>query len=315
MDVPDPSVLEQGGRDEQAMVGRLLDERDDRREPLGLRREHRQAGIVEPDRDLGGEVLEQVAGQAELGEDDQPGAVGPGAGEQLVVAGEVLVEQAEPRRDLGEGDPERLHGPSLVGRAGHAHRPGGPGDSGAAGPGPGQLAGRAGPPAGRAGVVTGSGAAAPAAPPRPTAWTCSADPSTSSAKWQATSWPARQGRAAAGSSVTQRSGLPSRSRSQQRVWKRQPDGGCGRATARRPVRMIRRRRASTTGSGIGIADRRATVYGWSGSRFRSRDGADLDDPAEVHHRDPVADVADDREVVGDEQVGQAELGPGVARAG
>ena len=33
---------------------------------------------------------------------------------------------------------------------------------------------------------------------------------------------------------------------------------------------------------------------------------DLDDPAEVHDRDPVADVADDREVVGDEQVGQAE---------
>ena len=30
-------------------------------------------------------------------------------------------------------------------------------------------------------------------------------------------------------------------------------------------------------------------------------------PAEVHHPDPVADVLDDREVVGDEQVGQAEL--------
>ena len=38
----------------------------------------------------------------------------------------------------------------------------------------------------------------------------------------------------------------------------------------------------------------------------SRDGGQLDDPAQVHHRDPVADVADDREVVGDEQVGQAE---------
>ena len=37
----------------------------------------------------------------------------------------------------------------------------------------------------------------------------------------------------------------------------------------------------------------------------TRDG-DLDDAAEVHHRDPVADMADDREVVGDEQVGQAE---------
>jgi hypothetical protein len=28
----------------------------------------------------------------------------------------------------------------------------------------------------------------------------------------------------------------------------------------------------------------------------------LDDPAQVHHGDPVADVADDREVVGDEQI-------------
>ena len=36
--------------------------------------------------------------------------------------------------------------------------------------------------------------------------------------------------------------------------------------------------------------------------------SDLDDLAEVHHRDPVRDVADDGEVVRDEQVGQAELG-------
>ena len=61
--------------------------------------------------------------------------------------------------------------------------------------------------------------------PRPVDWSCSREPSTSSAKWQATSWPGRQlaqgrdlGRAAL-------SGLPSRSRSQQRVWKWQPDGG------------------------------------------------------------------------------------------
>ena len=35
---------------------------------------------------------------------------------------------------------------------------------------------------------------------------------------------------------------------------------------------------------------------------------DLDDLAEVHHRDPVGDVLHDAEVVRDEQVGQAELG-------
>ncbi len=36
-------------------------------------------------------------------------------------------------------------------------------------------------------------------------------------------------------------------------------------------------------------------------------GRDLDDPAEVHDRDPRRDVTDDREVVGDEQVRQPEL--------
>jgi D-alanyl-D-alanine carboxypeptidase (penicillin-binding protein 5/6) len=34
----------------------------------------------------------------------------------------------------------------------------------------------------------------------------------------------------------------------------------------------------------------------------------LDDPPEVHHRDAVADVLDDREVVRDEQISEAELG-------
>ena len=36
--------------------------------------------------------------------------------------------------------------------------------------------------------------------------------------------------------------------------------------------------------------------------------SDLDDLAEVHHRDAVGDVADDGEIVRDEQVRQAELG-------
>ena len=56
------------------------------------------------------------------------------------------------------------------------------------------------------------------------------------------------------------------------MWKRQPDGGfTGLGTS--PVRMIRRRRASTTGSGIGTADRSATEYGWSGPVYSSSDGA------------------------------------------
>ncbi len=41
----------------------------------------------------------------------------------------------------------------------------------------------------------------------------------------------------------------------------------------------------------------------------------LDDLAEVHDRDPVADVPDDRQVVRDEDVGEAELAPAGRPAG
>ena len=55
-------------------------------------------------------------------------------------------------------------------------------------------------------------------------------------------------RGARGSSVAQRSGLPSRSRSQHRVWKRQPDGGAaGEGTS--PLRTMRFLRLR--GSGLG----------------------------------------------------------------
>ncbi len=36
-------------------------------------------------------------------------------------------------------------------------------------------------------------------------------------------------------------------------------------------------------------------------------GGELDDLAEIHHRDPVGDVADDGEVVRDEEIGEVEL--------
>ena len=41
----------------------------------------------------------------------------------------------------------------------------------------------------------------------------------------------------------------------------------------------------------------------------------LGDPAQVHHRDPVADVLHDAHVVGDEQVGQPELALQLLAAG
>ncbi len=70
VDVPDLAVLEQGRGDEQPVVGRFLDERHDRGQALGHTGELSEARIVEPHRDLGRQVLEQVAGQPELGEDD-----------------------------------------------------------------------------------------------------------------------------------------------------------------------------------------------------------------------------------------------------
>src|SRR5271157_6258634 len=52
----------------------------------------------------------------------------------------------------------------------------------------------------------------------------------------------------------------------QRVWKRQPGGGAaGLGTS--PFRTIRSR--FKVGSGTGIADRSAWVYGWSGREKRS----------------------------------------------
>ena len=90
----------------------------------------------------------------------------------------------------------------------------------------------------------------------------------------------------------------------QRVRNRQPDGrsiGLGRS----PVSRIRSALRSFSGSGIGIADSSACVYGCVGVSNTESTVADLDDPAEVHHRDPVGDVAHDGEVVGDEQVRQA----------
>ena len=68
-----------------------------------------QTAIVQPHRDLGGEILELVAGQPELREDDQPRTLGARLVEQGVMGREVDLERPEPGRDLGEGDGQRLH--------------------------------------------------------------------------------------------------------------------------------------------------------------------------------------------------------------
>ena len=49
------------------------------------------------------------------------------------------------------------------------------------------------------------------------------------------------------------------------------------------------------------------MYGWSGRRVDHLARRALHDVAEVHDRDAVRDLPDDREVVGHEQVGDAEV--------
>jgi hypothetical protein len=109
MHVPQLTVLEQAGRDEQPVVGRLLDERDDRRQAVGGPRQIGEARIVQAHGDLGRQVLQLVAGQAELGEDDQVGSLRAGLLEQLVMALQVCFERPQSRGDLGERDPQRSH--------------------------------------------------------------------------------------------------------------------------------------------------------------------------------------------------------------
>ena len=80
----------------------------------------------------------------------------------------------------------------------------------------------------------------------------------SSAQWQATVCPGPSWRSA-GTSSWQRVGC----RYGQRVWKRQPGGGSA-GEGRSPVSRMRRRFSSTSGSGMGMADSSAIVYGCSG---------------------------------------------------
>ena len=77
---------------------------------------------------------------------------------------------------------------------------------------------------------------------------------------------------------------------------------------------MRRRCRSLRGSGSGIAESSACVYGCAGRSNTSSTSPIFDNPAKVHHRDPIGDVPDDRQVVRDEQVREAELRPAVARA-
>ncbi len=92
----------------------------------------------------------------------------------------------------------------------------------------------------------------------------------------------------------------------QRVWKRQPEGGLT-GDGMSPVRMMRLRRDSTLGSGIGNRRQQRLGVGMQRVLVEVVAVGDLDDLADVHHRHAGRDVADHREVVGDEEKGQTEL--------
>ena len=97
------------------------------------------------------------------------------------------------------------------------------------------------------------------------------------------------------------------------MWKRQPDGGliglgtspCEDDPLAPRVRIGERHRREQR-LGIGMQRRRRRVR---------RLLRELDDLAEIHDRDAVADVLDHREVVRDEQVGELQLLLQVAAAG
>ena len=97
----------------------------------------------------------------------------------------------------------------------------------------------------------------------------------------------------------------------QRVWKTQPDGG----SAALGISPSSRMRGRSSPSSVGHGGEERLGVRMVRRREDGRGVADLHQPAEVEHGDPVGQVADDPEVVGDEEVGDALARPGGRRAG
>ena len=98
---------------------------------------------------------------------------------------------------------------------------------------------------------------------------------------------------------------------------RAASSGCGtgsRTAGRRRWHVALEDEALLADARVRVRDRRQERHACTGGAGRRRARStvgQLDELAEVHHPDPVADVLDDRQVVGDEQVGQVELAPEV----
>ena len=116
---------------------------------------------------------------------------------------------------------------------------------------------------------------------------------------------ARRSSMSGGTASAQMAGSPSCWRSWQRGWKRQPDGGLtGLGTS--PLQDDPLAAQLRVGHRDGRHER-LRCTGAPGRRNSVAPVGQLGDPAEVHDRDPIADVLDDAHVVGDEHVGQPEL--------
>ena len=108
----------------------------------------------------------------------------------------------------------------------------------------------------------------------------------------------RSAASSGGSSTGQRSNAYG-----QRGWKRQPLGGCaGSGTS--PGRLSGRTPAP---SARGTARDQRLGVGMCGRSQSGAVGAGFDHPPEVHHRHVIGDVADDRQIVGDQEQPDVEL--------
>ena len=123
---------------------------------------------------------------------------------------------------------------------------------------------------------------------------------TISAKWQALGWPCPRSISAGSSSAQIGCAF------QQRVRKRQPEGGfAGLGTS--PSSTIRFRRRSLRRLLDRYCRQQCLRVGMRGPLVDVLLRPDLDDLAEIHDSDAIGDVANEREIVRDEQVGEAEV--------
>ena len=89
----------------------------------------------------------------------------------------------------------------------------------------------------------------------------------------------------------------------------------GRRRRRRGQAFVRCRASGPSLSRRGAAATSARVYSWRGASRTVARRPLLDDPAGAHHHDTVGDRAHHRQVVGDEEVGEAEAAGAGRRAG